>query len=80
MVNGLHAEGFVPGVVRFASVEDVLDGDEPLTSGEGTEKRTRRRYLMTDTGVELLKAKSVNDLLKVVYDVLEGVLDYLSFR
>lgn len=80
LVNGLHAEGFVPGVVRFASVEDMLDGDDPLTSGEGTEKRTRRRYLMTDTGVELLKAKSVNDLLKVVYDVLEGVLDYLSFR
>lgn len=68
----IHADGFVPGVVRFAKAVDVMDGDEPLTSGEDTEKRTRRRFLMADFGEEHLKAKSVNDLLKAVYDVLEG--------
>lgn len=72
LVKGIHAQGFVPRVVRFAKVEDVMDGDEPLTSGEGSEKRTRRRFLMADFGEELLKAKTVNDLLKAVYDALEG--------
>ncbi len=72
LVKEIHADGFVPGVVRFAEAVDVMDGDEPLTSGEDTEKRTWRRFLMADFGEELLKAKSVNDLLKAVYDILEG--------
>ena len=35
---------------------------------------------MADFGVELLKARSVNHLLRAVYDALEGTLTLHWFR
>ena len=51
-----------------------------MMSGEGKDARIRRRFMMLDRGQELLKAKSVNDLLKAVYDVLEGKRDHEMFN
>ena len=69
----IHSEGFVPGVVRLVDAETVTDeNDEPITSGEGDDLRVRRRLAIADVGEDLLQAKSVNDLLMVIYDVLEG--------
>ncbi|KAI0752673.1 hypothetical protein C8Q80DRAFT_1267189 [Daedaleopsis nitida] len=71
LVEGIHEDGIAPGVVRFASAEEVKYAGESMTCGTGGEKRIRQRILMPDYGVRLLEAKSVNDLLKAVYDVLE---------
>ena len=61
LLQDVHADGFVPGVVRFAASEDVEYDGEPIMSGEGNDARIRRRFMMLDRGQELLKAKSVND-------------------
>ncbi|OSC98775.1 hypothetical protein PYCCODRAFT_1427583 [Trametes coccinea BRFM310] len=68
-----HAEGFLPGVVRYVVFEDVKNGDEPivLKRKNGTLTRKKRRVVLADTGEDLTLAKSVNDLLMAVYDMLE---------
>ncbi len=73
LIDHIHKEGFVPGVVRLGWAGDVKDDNgESMTSGDGDGLRIRRRLVIPDVGEDLLQAKSVNDLLKVIYDVLEG--------
>ena len=73
----------MPGVVRVLQAEDaktnisedqvVVSTAEP--SGEDERKhRVKKRIVLGSRGTELLRAKSVKDLLMAVYDVLEGIL------
>ncbi|OSC96926.1 hypothetical protein PYCCODRAFT_1428812 [Trametes coccinea BRFM310] len=70
----VHADGFLPGVVRHIVSEDVKNGDEPIVmrrkDGELTGKK--RRVVLADPGEQLTSARSVNDLLMAIYDTLEG--------
>ncbi|KAH9903438.1 hypothetical protein C8Q73DRAFT_751369 [Cubamyces lactineus] len=69
----IHADGYVPGVVRVVASETVeSDGEAVIfTEANSTETRTKQRLVFGDFGVDLEYAESVNDLLMAVYDVLE---------
>ena len=75
LLSHIHAEGYVPGVVRAVSAETVESDGVPILfcnpSNSGT--RTKRRIVLADAGVDLEYAKSVNDILKAAYDVLESM-------
>ncbi|CDO78256.1 hypothetical protein BN946_scf184827.g2 [Trametes cinnabarina] len=68
-----HADGFLPGVIRYIVFEDVKNSAEPimLKRKDGELTRKKRRIVLADSGEELTFAKSVNDLLMAVYDALE---------
>ena len=80
ILEHLHAEGDLPGVVRLkdceTSIRFALNGP--------SDGRTRVRFAFSDSGSRLLKAKTVNDLLKATYDALEGtrhiILNQCSLR
>ncbi|KAI0634265.1 hypothetical protein C8Q77DRAFT_1056439 [Trametes polyzona] len=70
----IHAPGFAHGVVRVVSAEDVQLGDERtiIFQEPGSQAtKFKRRLVLADTGLDLEQARSVNDLLKTFYDVLE---------
>ncbi len=69
-----HAEGDIPGVVRLKDWEHVHTGFKPLEIGPGEAFRPKVRLALLDDGEDLREAKSVNELLKTFYDVLEGAL------
>ncbi|KAH9903407.1 hypothetical protein C8Q73DRAFT_751321 [Cubamyces lactineus] len=73
LLSHIHAQGFVPGVVRAATAETVVSEGEAIIfhNASTSETRTKRRIVLVDAGVDLEYAKSVNDLLKVAYDALE---------
>ncbi|OSC98779.1 hypothetical protein PYCCODRAFT_1330663, partial [Trametes coccinea BRFM310] len=74
LLTTAHAGGFLPDVVRGIVFEDVKNGDEPfvLKRRDATLTRKKRRVVLAaDSGENLTLAKSVNDLLMVVYDTLE---------
>ncbi|KAI0634259.1 hypothetical protein C8Q77DRAFT_1194184 [Trametes polyzona] len=73
LLNHAHAPGFLPGVVRVVSAEDVqLDGRTIAFQDPSSQvTKTKRRVVLADTGVDLEHARSVNDLMKTFYDVLE---------
>ncbi|KAI9069680.1 hypothetical protein FKP32DRAFT_1640534 [Trametes sanguinea] len=68
----IHRDGFVPGVVRIASAEDVKNGEDAIEI-KVPEMRARRKHriVIPDFGYDLTLAKSVNDLLMAIYDALE---------
>ncbi len=71
----IHRHGFVPGVVRLAHEELVpfgAQGQTRITTVHNS-SRVKHRMVLADVGQSLLRAKSVNDLLMAVYDVLEGM-------
>ncbi|CDO68421.1 hypothetical protein BN946_scf184707.g2 [Trametes cinnabarina] len=69
----IHQNGFVPGVVRHITAEDVKNGDDiiMLSKKDGELTRKKRRMVLADVGQDLSFAESVNDLLMVIYDTLE---------
>ncbi|KAI0634298.1 hypothetical protein C8Q77DRAFT_1157138 [Trametes polyzona] len=73
LLSHAHAPGFLPGVARIVSAEDVqLDGRTIAFEDPSSQvTKTKRRIVLADTGVDLEQAESVNDLLKTFYDVLE---------
>ena len=76
ILSHIHADGDVPGVVRLKSAQDVRAGDAVITCGskEASDRRTRRRLVLYDVGLETSKATSINDILKMLYDALQGTL------
>ncbi|KAI0325367.1 hypothetical protein GY45DRAFT_1261007 [Cubamyces sp. BRFM 1775] len=73
LLSHIHAEGFVPGVVRAVSAETVESDGEAIVfrNPSNSATRTKRRIVLADAGVDLEYAKSVNDILKAAYDALE---------
>ncbi|KAI1791249.1 hypothetical protein LXA43DRAFT_1061457 [Ganoderma leucocontextum] len=69
ILTQIHGEGDLLGVVRLKGHESVKRLEFVL-KGAGTE-RSRERFAFLDTGSRLLKAKTLNDLLKAIYDALE---------
>ncbi len=68
----LYTKGAITGVVRLKDCEYVRG--EPLEIGLGDDIRRKMRLALLADGEYLREAKSVNDLLKTFYDVLEGEL------
>lgn len=85
MLELVHSDGVVPGVVQLEVHEDVTSSEH---GGAGTPIRTvgtvmhqgkiarriRTRLLLSSSGERLSRARSVSDLLKAVYDAVEGTL------
>ncbi|KAI0372547.1 hypothetical protein BV20DRAFT_939687 [Pilatotrama ljubarskyi] len=73
VIKQVHAEGFIPGVVRYISQETVSTGNQEivLTSSDGSLTRKKRRIVLADVGSDLENAETVNDILMAVYDALE---------
>ncbi|KAL7281095.1 hypothetical protein ACG7TL_004401 [Trametes sanguinea] len=73
LLKRVHEHGYLPGVVRFISAEDIKNGDKPivLKKKDGSLTRKKRRIVLADLGQDLNLAGSVNDLLMAIYDVLE---------
>lgn len=83
MLELIHSDGVVPGVVRLLAHEEVKSS---VHEGEGTPIRTagfvthqgkvarrvRTRLLLGSSGERLSRAKTVSDLLKAIYDTVEG--------
>ncbi|KAH9903419.1 hypothetical protein C8Q73DRAFT_51940 [Cubamyces lactineus] len=69
----VHGDGFVPGVVRLLSFQNVANDGKMIIFRHPTERliMTKRRLVFADYGVGLENAKSVNDLLMAIYDILE---------
>ncbi|KAI0658698.1 hypothetical protein C8Q70DRAFT_993700 [Cubamyces menziesii] len=65
----VHADGDVSGVTRVVASETVMNDDEATVSKKTS--TPKERLVFDDSGMALTYAKSVNDLLKAVYDVLE---------
>ena len=72
VLEQIHRDGDVPGVVRLKDWEYVHTDGKLLQIGSGDDARIKVRHAFYDYGQPLLEAKSVNDLLEVFYDVLEG--------
>ncbi|KAI0772848.1 hypothetical protein BD413DRAFT_670576 [Trametes elegans] len=71
LLEHIHAEGDMPGVVRSASGEAVVsDGCEVILKLGSVAKR-KYRIVLVDVGVRLELAKSINDVLMTAYDALE---------
>ncbi|KAI0657462.1 hypothetical protein C8Q70DRAFT_934829 [Cubamyces menziesii] len=73
LLEHVHKDGYLHGVVLHISSEIVQadGGDITFTRDDGTMTRVKYRIVFADTGYDLTLAKSVNDLLKTVYDALE---------
>ncbi|RDX52545.1 hypothetical protein OH76DRAFT_1377341 [Lentinus brumalis] len=71
VLEHIHAEGDIPGFVRLKDWEYVHTGGKPIKIGSGNDIRRKVRLALLDDGENLVEAKSVNDLLKAFYDVLE---------
>ncbi|KAI0079457.1 hypothetical protein K474DRAFT_621111 [Panus rudis PR-1116 ss-1] len=80
IIGHIHAEGTVPGVVRLingpGSTNVQMEGGVLCTAPRGPDlkahpDRTLDRLEMRSRGLPLHKAKSLLDLLKAAYDILE---------
>ena len=82
VVEEIHAEGDVPGVVRIKCYEDVEYYGEKIrvrcAGYEGGTRRTKKRIVLDDYGDALLSATSVNEILRAFYDILEGTCHELT--
>ncbi|KAI0672352.1 hypothetical protein C8Q78DRAFT_971500 [Trametes maxima] len=68
----IHCHGFIPGVVRLAREENVVfSGQQTEIISVRDSPRVKHRMVLADIGEFLLRARSVNDLLMAIYDVLE---------
>ncbi|KAI0325522.1 hypothetical protein GY45DRAFT_1330204 [Cubamyces sp. BRFM 1775] len=74
LLEHIHEDGYLPGVVFPISSEVVRnsDGQEILFARkDGSMMRKKIRIVLADIGFDLFYAKSVNDLLMAIYDALE---------
>ena len=83
IIDLIHSDGIVPGVVRLVAHEEVKSS---VHGGEATPIRTvgtvmhqgklahrvRTRLLLGSSGEPLSRAKSLGDLLKAIYDTVES--------
>ncbi|KAI0772822.1 hypothetical protein BD413DRAFT_474084 [Trametes elegans] len=71
----MHGNDFVPGVVRLVCAGEVLVDGQPISfkekQGGLTKTWTKHRSTLTDSGLDLELAESVNDILMTFYDLLE---------
>ncbi|KAJ8483022.1 hypothetical protein ONZ51_g4988 [Trametes cubensis] len=67
----IHADGDVPGVTRVVASEIVMPVNDVEAIVLNKSSTPKQRLVFDDFGMALTYAKSVNDLLKAVYDVLE---------
>ncbi|KAJ8481082.1 hypothetical protein ONZ51_g6251 [Trametes cubensis] len=69
----IHRGSYVPGVVRLLSFQNVANNGELIIFRHPTQRfvMMKRRLVFADVGIRLEHAKSVNDLLMAMYDVLE---------
>ncbi|TFK86715.1 hypothetical protein K466DRAFT_600073 [Polyporus arcularius HHB13444] len=70
----LKEEEDIPGIVRLKDWEHVHTGSKPLEIGSGEAFRPKVRLALLYDDEDLREARSVNELLKTFYDVLEGAL------
>ena len=77
LLRHIHGDGDVPGFVRMHACEYVnADSDEEaLHSNNEDDSRIQIRLALHDYVERLLKARSLNDFLKAIYDALEGELE-----
>jgi hypothetical protein len=72
----IHGSGYMPGVVRLIDWCFVRTDQGVITTAprRKSDKPTRHRLrlVLGSFGTELRESKSVLDLLKAVYDVIEG--------
>ena len=75
VLENIHAEGDITGVVRLSESIVVPWQGRDLTVGskEDNTERHKVRLLLLDQGEPLDKAQSVNAILMCFYDVLEGM-------
>jgi len=82
LLKDIHSGAFVPGVVRLMNWGFVsCDHGDIATvkrSSLNTPYRKKTRLVLGSVGTRLKESKSVVDLLKAVYDVIEGVCLSLS--
>ncbi|KAI0772865.1 hypothetical protein BD413DRAFT_473747 [Trametes elegans] len=77
LLSLIHADGFMPGVVRLICAEEVLTNGKSIAfkypKGQGlkTKSWTKHRLVLADSGLDLELARSVNDILMTFYDLLE---------
>ncbi|KAI0767465.1 hypothetical protein C8Q74DRAFT_1280565, partial [Fomes fomentarius] len=73
ILEHIHKEGDVPGVVRLIGAEHVASGNRDILCGdeETNSARVKLRLAFSDYGERLLRAEYVNDLLEAIYDTLE---------
>ncbi|KAL4252872.1 hypothetical protein ABKN59_003599 [Abortiporus biennis] len=80
ILQEIHSDGLLPGVVSIVSGNAVTaaDASRPVQTASRTNDnlssrrcRVKERMVMGSKGVRFEKAKSVKDLLKSTYDVLE---------
>ena len=65
----IHAGRDFPGVVRLESFEEVtIDGARIMTSSH----RIKTRLVLRDKGRPFVEIQTFREMLKVVYDLLEG--------
>lgn len=80
LLHYIHKDGIVPGVARLLDSEDVRDpvtGERVRTSGAVTYygqvvQRYKTRLVLGSYGEQLLRAKTLGDLIKAIYDTVEG--------
>lgn len=75
ILQHIHLDGDVPGVVRLQGYEEVHASEETQDAMKFTrdgEQCTKIRMFFDDDGDPLESATSVNQLLKAVFDALEG--------
>jgi hypothetical protein len=71
IIQKIHKDGVVPGVVRILSSGLVTEGEQPVTT-ISSPKREKRRLVMTSHGLGLDECGTVLEFLKVMFDVVEG--------
>jgi hypothetical protein len=82
ILRKIHKERIIPGVVQFNDElsGDVKIGENSITTAKDnavrneTNLRIKTRLVMESTGEELSKCSTVLEGLKVLFDILEGLL------
>ena len=79
VLEHIHADGYIPGVVRPRCAEVVAVDGQPLQCGKEEDGTLREKFrlVLWDVGEPLERAKAINDLLRCIYDALEGMLTNL---
>ena len=77
LLSEIHSSGYLPGVVRLINWGFVCNNREVIStaprSTSDAPTRQRTRLVLGSFGIKLGASRSVLDLLKAVYDVIEGV-------
>lgn len=89
ILKHIHKDGTVPGVVRLIASEDIeapySQGGKLLrTAGSAyrngkTVHRVRTRLVLGSCGQRISRARSIGDLVRAIYDAVEGVSTPLMY-